>query len=717
MTFDLKSLLVVLMFSHLMQVIVFYYQYKINKFIKGPGWWLLWSAFEAFGFYLVLLRQNPTYLPFIIAIQDIVLILGIMFLSVGIFKFFEIEISRKTVIGWFVFFASVHWFFQFVVDNILIRSVLLSSSIAFISFFIVYRLVRNFWHNMQPMIIFNIIIMASHGAVFTCRTIILVIFKPEFNILAFNLNNLLLFLDAFLVSILWTYGFIMMLNEKLNREIVIAKEHFENIFEASPDAIAITRTRDALYVACNDSFAKISGFSKEEIIGKTSYDINIWKDINDRNNVVRHVMKDGGCENYEARFNQKSGSEITGLISARLFTVFNEPHLLSITRDISDRKKMEDALRDSEQRLHFVLEGSQLGFWDWNLKTGEVKRNARWAEMLGYSFGEIDFSVLQWSELIHPDDFPAVNALMKDHLEGRRPNYRIEYRMRCKDGSYKWILDQAKVVARDADGNPLRMSGTHTDISELKRIQEELTIKNHELGKINSEKDRFFSIIAHDLKSPFLGFIGLTNIMAEQASEFSAEELKKFGKEINQTAQNIYKLLKNLLEWSQMQQGTFDYQPKDLSLSERVQNTIETIRYRSEQKGIRVVNEITTPLIVYADERMTDSILLNLISNAVKFTHRFGTVTISAKSVAEREIEIQITDTGIGMTKMDMDKLFKVGEKVRTIGTDGELSTGLGLLLCREFVERHGGKIWVESQIGKGSTFRFTLPGIGVHTT
>ena len=403
-------------------------------------------------------------------------------------------------------------------------------------------------------------------------------------------------------------------------------------------------------------------------------------------------------------------------MSAKTITLFGEPHLLSITREITGRKKMETALRDSEQRLQFVLEGSQLGFWDWDIVTGQVIRNAHWAEMLGYTAKELENTVNHWSDLIHPDDRAAALQMIDDNVSGKAPIYRVEYRMQCKDGTYKWILDQAKVVSRDASGKPLRMSGTHTDITEQKRIQEELTTKNLELQKTNSEKDRFFSIIAHDLKSPFLGFLGLTNLIAEDGAEFSAPELKKFGQEMNQTANNMYKLLKNLLEWAQMQQGVLNYQPKDLSLIERIQNVVETIQNRSEQKGIKIINEIVTPYVVYADERMTDSILLNLISNAVKFTHRFGTVTISAKPAPGKMIEIAVSDTGIGMTKTDLDKLFKVGEKVRTIGTDGELSTGLGLLLCKEFVEKHGGKIWVESEERQGSTFRFTLPGIGIHT-
>jgi PAS domain S-box-containing protein len=717
MAFDLKTLLIILTFSHLMQVIVFYYQYKVNKFVKGPGWWLLWSAFEALGFSLIILRRNPAFEPFVIATQDIALILGLTFLCVGMFKFFDIKIHRAIPVLCVVGFSLLHWFFQFVYDDINIRSLLFSICVSSLSFSVVFILVRKYWNNIQPMIVFNAAVMTFHGAVFVHRTIVLLVQHPGFNLFVVNFNNMLQFFDALVVSVLWTYGFIMMLNEKLNADITEAKEHFENLFDTSPDAITITRLSDATYVSCNESFTRLSGFSKENFLGRTAIEINIWQNLEDREALVERLSRTGTCENFETQFRKKDGEIMTGLISAKLITFQGIPHLMLITRDISSRKNMENALRESEQRLQFVLQGSQLGFWDWNLKTGEVKRNARWAEMLGYSFGEIDFSLRQWTDLIHPDDFEAVQTLMKDNLEGRQPMYRIEYRMRCKDGSYKWILDQAKVVERDADGKPLRMSGTHSDISMQKNIQEELTAKNHELQEINFEKNRFFSIIAHDLKSPFLGFLGLTNIMAEEAPKFSTEELTKFGREINQTAQNIYKLLKNLLEWSQMQQGILDYQPKDLLLPERVQNIVETVRNRSEQKGIRIIDEITIPYIVYADERMTDSILLNLISNAVKFTHKYGAVTISAKPVMDRMIEITISDTGIGMSETDIEKLFKVGEKVRTIGTDGELSTGLGLLLCKEFVEKHGGEIHVESVEGKGSTFRFTLPGIGVHTT
>ena len=145
-----------------------------------------------------------------------------------------------------------------------------------------------------------------------------------------------------------------------------------------------------------------------------------------------------------------------------------------LSHEITERKRIEDELRESQERLSAVVEGSQLGYWDWDIETGDVKRNVRWAEMLGYTLQEIEFSVKQWTDLHHPDDRAAALQSIQEHLEGRTPEHRLEYRMRTKDGGYKWILDQARIVKRDAQGKPLRMSGTHTDVTERKQADAEL---------------------------------------------------------------------------------------------------------------------------------------------------------------------------------------------------------------------------------------------------
>jgi signal transduction histidine kinase len=248
------------------------------------------------------------------------------------------------------------------------------------------------------------------------------------------------------------------------------------------------------------------------------------------------------------------------------------------------------------------------------------------------------------------------------------------------------------------------------DITERKASEEEINKRNEQLIKLNAEKDKFFSIIAHDLKAPFQGFLNLSQIMTEEASSFSADELTEFGTMLNKTANNVFDLLKNLLEWSQMQQGSMSFEPKELSYTNLILNNIRTISERSKQKGIEIINEVIEPIDIYADENMINSVLLNLLSNSVKFSNRGSTVTVKPERIENDIVEISISDTGIGMKQNIADKLFKVGEDVGRVGTDGEKSTGLGLLLCKEFVEKHGGKIWVESEEGIGSRFVFTLP-------
>jgi PAS domain S-box-containing protein len=246
---------------------------------------------------------------------------------------------------------------------------------------------------------------------------------------------------------------------------------------------------------------------------------------------------------------------------------------------------------------------------------------------------------------------------------------------------------------------------------ERKRAEKEIQELNEQLLKSNFEKDKFFSIIAHDLRSPFHGFIALTEMMSEDISSFSTDELSKLAHEMSQSAQNLFNLLQNLLEWAQFKKGSLSFTPQVLSLSTIVSKCIEQINQRVIQKGITIINEVPGNQKIFADEMMINSILNNLLSNAVKFTNRNGTVTVSAKEIEDQMIEISFRDTGVGMPKSIVKKMFKVGEKTGRKGTEGELSTGLGLLLCKEFIDKNGGKIWVESEEGAGSTFYFTVLG------
>lgn len=247
------------------------------------------------------------------------------------------------------------------------------------------------------------------------------------------------------------------------------------------------------------------------------------------------------------------------------------------------------------------------------------------------------------------------------------------------------------------------------EIEERKQTEEEIKKRDEQLIKLNAEKDKFFSIIVHDLKSPLIGFLGLTELMAGGTEEFSPAELVEHSKSLNEAAHNLYKLLENLLEWAQIQKGSINFTPKDSDLSKMVSQSIGTIYQRAVQKEIEITNEVGKTQKVYADEKMIGTVLRNLLSNAVKFTNRGGRVIVKSELSDDGTIEVSVEDNGVGIPENDVKRLFKIEEKVSSKGTDGELSTGLGLLLCKEFIEMHSGKIWVESEAGKGSKFKFTL--------
>ncbi len=233
-----------------------------------------------------------------------------------------------------------------------------------------------------------------------------------------------------------------------------------------------------------------------------------------------------------------------------------------------------------------------------------------------------------------------------------------------------------------------------------------------DLEESNSEKDKFFSIIAHDLRSPIHGLLGLTEIMGIKGKEFSPEEIQLFSDVMRESIVNLYKLIESLLEWARLKTGSIDFIPKELCLSDVLIETIESIKQRASQKGITIHNEISKTQNVRADGKMVASVFRNLLSNAVKFTWEKGKVIVKAREREDGMIEISVTDNGIGICGDMVGKLFKLGENVGTDGTDSEASNGLGLLLCKEFVEKHGGSIWVESIENYGSSFYFTLPGL-----
>ena len=242
------------------------------------------------------------------------------------------------------------------------------------------------------------------------------------------------------------------------------------------------------------------------------------------------------------------------------------------------------------------------------------------------------------------------------------------------------------------------------------RAEREITFKNNELRKVNAEKDKFFSIIAHDLRGPISTFVGLTQIMVDDVTDLTREKILTFSMNMLKSATNLSLLLENLLEWSMMRQGLIVLDRKELKLFPIVDESITIVIETANKKGIEITNDVPDDLVVYVDSKIIQTVIRNLVSNAVKYTHRGGNIRLSAQANEDKCVELSIQDSGIGMSRTMIDQLFQLDVRTNRKGTDGEPTTGLGLQLCKEYIEKHGGEIRVESEEGKGSKFSITIP-------
>ena len=305
-----------------------------------------------------------------------------------------------------------------------------------------------------------------------------------------------------------------------------------------------------------------------------------------------------------------------------------------------------------------------------------------------------------WAEGVHPNDF---DSCLKTYITAfdKRQAFLMEYRMKNKDGEYCWIRDFGRPFY-DLDNTFLGYIGSCYDITEN---------KNNELSliELNATKDKFFSIIAHDLRSPFTSIIGFSEYLVEQVKENDYEKVAEFADIILQSSNSAMALLSNLMVWSQLQSGRMVFNPESFDIATLIREVTLLLKGLSEQKSIIIENILPTHAFVLADKEMISTILRNLISNALKFTQTGGRISISTVS-KNKELIVTVSDNGVGISKDRIDKLFNMVESSSTPGTQKEKGTGLGLILCKEFIEKNKGKIWVESEVGIGSSFCFSLP-------
>ena len=615
-----------------------------------------------------------------------------------------------------------------------------------------------------------------------------------------------------------------------------SEEKFRIAYMTNPDLININRLSDGMYISINDGFTRILGYTEEDAIGRTSLDMNIWVNPEERINLVNTLMAKGEIKNFETKFLSKNGNIVNGIMSSSLIDLDGVPHIISIIKDITIRKMAEEALakeqflinalmnnlsdhvyfKDRDSRFirinkslalsfglddpalaegktdfdFFTREHAQQAFEDEQaiVRTGQLlnteekethpNRPDTWVSTIklpltdnnGNIIGTFGISrdvtkrkqaeeeLAQEQYLMrtlmdnlpdhiyfkdHESHFLRVNKALAQFLGLNDPAQAIkktdfdfftgEHAQQAYEDEQKIIrtgqllsteekethhdrpdtwVSTIKLPLSDKDGNIIGTFGISRDITKNKLAEEEIKLKNELLQIINSEKDKFFSILAHDLRGPLSAFVSATQIIAEEIQTMGIEEIKEITLSMKTSATNIYSLLENLLEWSRLRRGVMDFIPEKINLKKKIEECIAVLSESARKKVIEILISIPEVIDVLADSHMFDTVIRNLISNAIKFTPVGGKVTLTAGYIEDHTVEIKISDSGIGMTPELKDKLFLLNEKTSRKGTEGEPSTGLGLLLCKEFIEKHNGKIRVESEVGKGSTFSFTISNL-----
>jgi PAS domain S-box-containing protein len=440
---------------------------------------------------------------------------------------------------------------------------------------------------------------------------------------------------------------------------------------------------------------KIVGSHVKEIIGETNFQFAL-KYIEE--------AKAGNSTSYENTFDLNTGKRWNKVNYVPYFDKNgNVDSIIVLTYDITDRKQAEQELVESEENFRAIFENSTAAQALLEFDKTYSLVNDAFTKICGYSKEEITGK--SWTENIAPNDLERLNEYSYQRIIN--PNEAIkkyEFSFIKKNGSIGHAL-----MSIDLLPHVKKIMASFTEITEIREKEIQLQKITNELNQLNLDKDRFISILAHDLKNPFNAILGLFNILTKNIRIYDIDTIEEQLNLIGSSAQSAFNLLEELLIWTSSQSGKLSFKPQKLDLNKICWEIISEIKPIADSKNITINNLTTNEFKVVADNYLLKIVLRNLVSNAVKFTNPSGKVDILAEQ-NQKNIIISISDNGIGMSNEIIDKLFDITQKPTTIGTANETGTGLGLILCKELIEKHKGEIWVESELEKGSNFRFTLP-------
>ena len=535
----------------------------------------------------------------------------------------------------------------------------------------------------------------------------------------------------------------------------LSLETYAMLFEKMADPV--TLMKDNRFINCNDACLMQLGFpNKTSLLSLSPWDISpeFQSDglsSKEKALAMIAIAMQQGHHRFDWLHQCYDRTIIDVEVSLTCIYINDELLFHSVWRDISQRKNIEAKEAEGLLRWKFALESNGDGVWDWNIETNQAVYSTRWKSMLGYSELDIQPTNEEWQERIHPDDQAMVAGNMQAYLEGISLTYKVEYRLKCKDDRYKWILGRGMVISRDSEGRPLRMIGTHTDIATLKetelllqkhktaaefdakvknlalinqtktmhqKVTQEVADRTEELQNSTTKakeavqlKSQFLSNMSHEIRTPINAIMCLA-FLAQQTD--LTEQQQNYLSDINGSAKWLLGILDDILTFSKLEAGKVELEQQNFELDSVISILTTFATPLVTNKDIKLIFEVEplVPSILIGDSLRLGQILLNLLSNAIKFTHT-GNVTLNVQLLSLMDqkacLSFSVTDTGIGLDMNDTNKLFDAFNQADNTTTRLYGGTGLGLSICKELLFAMDSHINVESQLGAGSCFSFIL--------
>lgn len=474
-----------------------------------------------------------------------------------------------------------------------------------------------------------------------------------------------------------------------------------------PDSIYF-KDLESKFIRVNKSTCeKFNVNSAEELIGKSDFDIfdeeHALPAFNDEQQIIKTKIPIVNKVEKEA---WKDG-KVSWVSTSKLPLIDSSGNVVGtfgLTRDITELKNAQDNLIAEKEKFERLLRLVPSAVFTVDMDRNITSWNFMAEKLTGFTAQETighkcsDLAVSPCSDHC---------SLFDNNIP--KPATNVECKLRRKDEKIITISKNVDYI-KDPTGEIIGGIESFIDISERKEYEEKIREINLQLEESNKSKDKFFSIIAHDLRNPFVTLLGFTEMMIEDYFDFTDEEKISYLKDMQKTSKASHELLDNLLQWSRSQTGRIDFEPKQINLIDVVLENYQLLKKSADLKNIKLHVLVDDNVILYADENMITTILRNLLTNAIKFTPQNGSITVASNDLNKDTVQVSVIDTGIGIEPERIDKIFRIAETSSTEGTEGEKGSGLGLILSKEFVEKHGGKIWVDSSPGAGTTFYFTLP-------